>query len=93
MLQLHLCEVGNRMKTKKKKAKKLTEAQKMNMEEKFKPVESDIFNNVLYAVERRGKGIVVYYKNVPLPLDAEDIKPFAKELVEIWEVHGEGVTA
>lgn len=76
---------------KRRKKRGLTEAKKMRLEEEYLPVESNYFNNVIYAVERQGKGLHIISGSRSISLDAEDVDIFTKELGEVWETMRPGV--
>jgi hypothetical protein len=68
----------------------MTEQDKMKLEETHKLVESIHFRDVLYAVDRQGKGIHILYgkaNSKELALSADDVLDFLQELWEIWNLH------
>lgn len=67
---------------------KLTESQKMKFEEKCILIDSELFDGVIYAIDRKGKGMHIISGNKEIKADAVDVIPFLQEALEVWEVHG-----
>lgn len=68
---------------------RISDSTKVKLEEKYKLVDSDEFNNVMYAVDRKGKGLhIVYQGREVIPLAAENVLPFIEELKAVWETIG-----
>jgi hypothetical protein len=63
----------------------MTESQKADLEQKYMLVESDYFNNVIYAIDRKGKGIYVINGDKTTPIAANQVHTFAAELVAVWD--------
>lgn len=65
----------------------MTEAQLVTLEEIAIPVESEIFTGVKYIIDKKRKGLVVVSGKHRLPIAADCIDEFAKELLAVWELH------
>jgi hypothetical protein len=63
----------------------MTEAEKATLESKCMLVESEYFTDTTYAIERRGKGMFLIYKNIMVPIAAENIQPLAAEMIAVWD--------
>jgi hypothetical protein len=66
-------------------AKYLSQSKLLAIEKNAMIVESEIFENLLFAVEREGKGMLIIYGKYRLPLAAEYMKEFFKEADKVWE--------
>ena len=69
--------------------KSLSESQKKNLEHKVLMVESDHFD-VLYALDRKGKGMYIIHKDQSIPVCHKDVETFADEIKAVWN-HLKGV--
>lgn len=68
----------------------MTTQELLKLEETHKLVESIHFRDVLYAVDRQGKGIHILYGkgfDKELALGADDVLDFLQEIWEIWNLH------
>ncbi len=63
----------------------MTESQKVIAESKAMLVDSEYFNDVIYAIDRSGKGIRIICGNVELPILAENVVKFAEEVFAVWQ--------
>lgn len=62
----------------------MTESQKVILEQKAMLVQSD-FEDTIYAVDRKGRGMYVIVGDKYIPILAENIQAFALELMDVWE--------
>jgi hypothetical protein len=65
--------------------KYLSQSKLLAVEKNAMVVESEIFENLLFAVEREGKGMLIIYGKYQLPLAAEHMKEFFDEANKVWE--------
>ena len=63
----------------------IPETKMADLEKNYLPVESDFFDHVIYAVDRRGKGMHIIVGNRSIPVAAENIEPFAAEIIAVWD--------
>jgi hypothetical protein len=66
----------------------MTEARLVTLEEISIPVESEVFTGVKYVIDKKRKGLLVVHGRHILPIAADCIQDFVKELQAVWEVHG-----
>jgi hypothetical protein len=66
----------------------MTEARLVTLEEIAIPVESEVFTGVKYIIDKKRKGLLVVSGKYRLPIAADCIQEFIKELQAVWEVHG-----
>ncbi len=63
----------------------MNEAKKADLEQKYLMVDSEYFNGVMYAIDRRGKGMHILACGKSIPVAAENIMPFAAEICAVWD--------
>jgi hypothetical protein len=55
------------------------------IEKKAMLVESEYFNDVMYAIHKEGQGMSIICRNVELPILAENVSNFVSEILEVWQ--------
>lgn len=69
----------------RKCVKRVTECRKVDLQSKYLLADSELFDDVSYAIDRGGKGLHVISGGVALPIAAGNVKGFIRELATVWE--------
>ena len=66
----------------------MTEQQMARLEGKYRFIESIHFKDVVYAIDKDGKGLHILYgksRNKEMIIGAEDMDNLLSEIKEVWE--------
>jgi hypothetical protein len=56
-----------------------------NLEDRVMLVESELFENVNYAIDRGGEGMWIIIGDQEIPLQAGQVHEFAREFTKVWD--------
>lgn len=59
----------------------------VSLEKDCVSVDSNYFMGVTYAVPKNGKGIYLIAGGINIPIAAEHVDKFLKEIKDVWELH------
>jgi helix-turn-helix protein len=46
-----------------------------------------VFEGIFYAIDRQGKGMWIIVNGKEIPILAENVEEFGRELLEVWELY------
>lgn len=63
----------------------MTEQKMYAIEKNAMLVESECFNDVMYAINKQGNGMHIIYRNIAIPVSYENVEMFAEEILSVWQ--------